>query len=189
MKKDTRDRSAYYKEYYEANKDKIKDRQKKTGKIWREKNKDDLKSKSKNYYEANKEKISERASKQRYEKYHENPKQDLAKQKEWKISNYEKYLLQSAKARAKKQNIPFDISASDLVIPTHCPYLGIKLIPFSEWASPSLDKIIPHLGYVVGNVQVISKLANTMKSCATIEELVTFAENVLRLHKVNEEEL
>lgn len=189
MKKNTRDRSVYYKEYYETNKERIATRQKVYNKNWREKNKDILKSKSKKYYESNKDRIKERTSKQRHEKYHKNPGQELAKQKEWKVNNYEKYLLQSAKARAKKQNIPFDIVASDLIIPTHCPYLGIELIPFSEWASPSLDKIVPQLGYVVGNVQVISKLANTMKSCATIKELVTFAENVLKLHKINEEEL
>lgn len=182
MKKDTRDRSAYYKEYYEANKERIATRQKVSGKDWREKNKDTLKSKSKEYYESNKDRIKERTSKQRYEKYHKNPKQDLAKQKEWKINNYEKYLLQSAKARAKKQNVPFDIVASDLTIPTHCPYLGIELVPFSEWASPSLDKIIPHLGYVVGNVQVISKLANTMKSCATVDQILTFSKNAMRIH-------
>ena len=35
----------------------------------------------------------------------------------------------------------------------------------------SLDCIIPELGYVPGNVAVISRRANTIKNDATIEEL------------------
>ena len=37
-------------------------------------------------------------------------------------------------------------------------------------ASPSLDQIVPGLGYVKGNVQVISHRANTLKSDGTLEE-------------------
>jgi hypothetical protein len=42
----------------------------------------------------------------------------------------------------------------------------------------SLDKIDPSKGYVVGNLQVISKKANSMKSDATIEELRKFVKNI-----------
>jgi hypothetical protein len=41
-----------------------------------------------------------------------------------------------------------------------------------------LDKIIPELGYVKGNVRIISTLANTMKSNATKDQLLTFAKNI-----------
>lgn len=37
--------------------------------------------------------------------------------------------------------------------------------------SPSLDRVIPELGYVPGNVIVISWRANNLKRDATIEEL------------------
>ena len=43
----------------------------------------------------------------------------------------------------------------------------------------SLDRIIPELGYVPGNVQVISQLANAMKWDSTREERLTFANWVL----------
>lgn len=49
--------------------------------------------------------------------------------------------------------------------------------------SPSLDKIIPSLGYVKGNIQVISLLANKMKTSATIEQLRIFSKNVLKMYK------
>lgn len=178
-----RDRADYFKKYYEQNKEAITARKKEEGKAYREKHKEQLKAKRKEYYWKNKETISARTKANKKQKYAEDPSSDLAKQKQWKIKNQEKYLASSAKARSKKYGIVFDISADDIHIPDFCPYLGIKLEPFSEWSSPSLDKIDPALGYVKGNIQVVSLLANTMKSSASIEQLVTFAENVLRLHK------
>ena len=84
-------------------------------------------------------------------------------------------IVQRAKQRAKKKNIPFDITSKDIYIPEFCPILGIKL----NWAdkqggnfdSPSLDKIIPSKGYVKGNIQIISKRANTIKGDASAEEI------------------
>lgn len=82
---------------------------------------------------------------------------------------------------------PFDISVDDIYIPEYCPYLNVKLsTDFSDVHSPfyfSIDRIDSSKGYVKGNIQVISKMANTMKNNATIEELVTFSENVIKLHK------
>lgn len=56
-----------------------------------------------------------------------------------------------------------------------CPILGIQL----DWTtedqvsanSPTLDAIIPELGHIIGNVQLISHKANTIKSNATLAEL------------------
>jgi len=50
----------------------------------------------------------------------------------------------------------------------------------SKASSPSLDKIIPSLGYVVGNVQWLSKKANGMKQDASFQELEKFAKWVLK---------
>jgi hypothetical protein len=44
--------------------------------------------------------------------------------------------------------------------------------------SPSLDKIIPSLGYVRGNVQVISQRANSIKRDATLAELELLVQNM-----------
>ena len=63
---------------------------------------------------------------------------------------------------------------SDIIIPTYCPILKIKLL-FSKNIvqdnSPSVDRIIPELGYVKGNIQIISFKANRIKGHATINEL------------------
>lgn len=93
----------------------------------------------------------------------------------------------SAKQRARRQNIPFDIEESDIQIPTHCPYLGLELKPFSMLGEPrdsvmSLDKLNPEAGYVKGNIEVISWLANNMKNSASPEQLVMFAKTILDRH-------
>ena len=81
-----------------------------------------------------------------------------------------------ARSRSKKNKIPFSIKFSDVPeVPEFCPVLGIPLTPNSGKrtdSSPSLDKIIPSLGYVPGNVDVISFRANTLKNSASLEELV-----------------
>lgn len=100
--------------------------------------------------------------------------------RQWYKNNPEKRLLQGARKRAKEKGLPCTITEKDIIIPQYCPYLGIKLETSSPRGSSranvySLDKIIPELGYVPGNIEVISHLANTMKSNATIEQLYQFA--------------
>lgn len=93
----------------------------------------------------------------------------------------EHWLHLRAKARAKDAMIPFNIEVSDITIPTHCPILGIELYRNAGENrpgpnSPSLDKIDSSLGYIKGNIHVISYKANRMKNNASLEELKRFAE-------------
>lgn len=68
------------------------------------------------------------------------------------------------------------------IAPSKCPVFNRKFVErgagFSPW-SPSIDKIDPRLGYVRGNIQVISMMANAMKRNATPAQLRQFAEWVL----------
>lgn len=92
--------------------------------------------------------------------------------------NPEMHMWHSAKSRAKRLRIPFDITKEDIIIPEFCPVFGIKLTigVRSENGAPhpysaSLDKIIPELGYVKGNIRVISFRANELKRDGTLEEM------------------
>lgn len=84
--------------------------------------------------------------------------------------------------RATDKGLPFDLSIDYLcsIFPTDnkCPALGIEL----SWGdkdgrenSPSLDRIIPSLGYVQTNVAWLSEKANRIKTNATTEELFSVA--------------
>lgn len=77
-----------------------------------------------------------------------------------------------AKQRAKERGIFFDLKLEDIVIPKYCPILGIELKKTNNRdTSPSLDRYIPELGYVPGNIAVISNRANQIKSNANLQEL------------------
>lgn len=100
----------------------------------------------------------------------------------------ESRMLNRASTRARKGGFECTITTDDIVIPETCPILGTPLIhhsgsPGGKPNSPSLDRIDNELGYVPGNVRVISHLANMMKSCANEEQLVRFAEWVIDEYK------
>lgn len=83
-------------------------------------------------------------------------------------------LWSKAKERARRLGLPFNIIVEDVVIPVVCPVLDIPLVwgsPTQVDASPTLDRINSSLGYVRGNVKVISWRANKLKSNATVDEL------------------
>lgn len=85
------------------------------------------------------------------------------------------YLLKCAKRRAVKLGREFSITVDDIQIPSHCPVFGTELTVLSDSkAAPnsmSLDRIDNSLGYIPGNVVVVSYRANTLKKDASIEEL------------------
>ena len=78
-----------------------------------------------------------------------------------------------AKGRAKKNNLPYDITEEYLksIWPkdNKCPILGtdFKSGLSNKYQLPTLDKIYPKKGYVKGNVAVISFRANQVKSDIT----------------------
>ncbi len=101
-------------------------------------------------------------------------------------------MLQAAKQRAVRQSVLFTLTENDLVMPDTCPILGMKLeVKQGKGGaanSPSLDKIKPEFGYIPGNVQIISNLANVMKSNASLDQMVRlgrWASKQIKLERVN----
>lgn len=87
-------------------------------------------------------------------------------------------ILRAARQRAKLRGLPFSLTIEDLpsTLPETCPVLGIAIYSnvggrSTKPHSPSLDRIVPTLGYVKGNVRIISHRANELKSNATVDEL------------------
>ena len=94
--------------------------------------------------------------------------------KRYREMSSELRLYKAAKQRAAREGTLFSITVEDLVVPEFCPILGIKL-QHNEGKqgddSPSLDKVIPELGYVPGNIAVISLKANIIKDKYSYSEL------------------
>jgi hypothetical protein len=146
------------------------------------KHKEKRKEKAREYYHQNKEKVLETVHKYRTEN------RDIIREKgkEYYRRKLENRLLNAARARSKKYGFEFNIDITDIVIPTHCPLLGIELYVAEgrktvKNNSASLDRIDSTKGYVKGNVWVISHKANTMKSNATLEEMKTLVTNWILL--------
>lgn len=98
-------------------------------------------------------------------------------------SSYKKYMVRNARERAKKLRVPFALNYQDFEIPEYCPLLGIKLIKHvghqtKNDDSPSLDRIVPNLGYTKDNVWVISMKANRIKNDSSLEELEMIVNNL-----------
>ena len=105
----------------------------------------------------------------------------------WRARNPLALLVKSARRRALRQQVPFDLDPARLSIPPVCPVLGIPLYRnvggrTQHDSSPTLDRLKPELGYVHGNVVVVSERANRIRSNATPDELrkiATYYENSL----------
>ena len=86
------------------------------------------------------------------------------------------FTIRDAKKRAEKFNVDFNLTEEYVksIYPKDgkCPALGIKLKKLDGSNAPSLDRIIPKLGYVEDNVQWVSKLANQIMSKATPEQVI-----------------
>ena len=100
--------------------------------------------------------------------------------------NPEKHMLYNAHARAKTTDIIFDLKLKDIVIPKICPVLKIPLFigtgqPTNN--SPSIDKIIPELGYTPINIVIVSHRANSIKNNASFDEIKLIFNNYYNSHK------
>ena len=107
-------------------------------------------------------------------------------------------MMEGARDRARKNNIPYDLSIHDLrnLVTDKCPILGIKFELNKQgqaWGkgkgknnwqtSPSLDRIIPEKGYVKDNIIIVSLMANSIKNQATPKQILTVGNFYKKLYK------
>lgn len=116
----------------------------------------------------------------RWAQYQERQKRKACRQPTARAKKYVEDLAyrlwDNALRRARKRGIEFTIKVSDVVVPTHCPILGLELKPAigakaPAANSPSLDRVDCRYGYVRGNVLVVSFRANTLKNNGTAVEM------------------
>ncbi len=114
--------------------------------------------------------------------YVRNYKRKISLEKPWiKIFNNTKY-------RAKQLSLPFNLTKKYLESiwlfdGDLCPVLGIPMCTTSDQLSnlQSIDRIKPELGYIQGNVRIISHRANTLKSNANSKELLLVYQDMIKI--------
>jgi hypothetical protein len=154
-------------------------------KEWRENNKEYVREKKKENYAENRERSISQSQAWRLA----NPERARQNNKTWQKNNWESMAMSRCKARAKKKGIPFDMSKSDLLdskgnLPEFCPVFPHIKLDYSSgqdrrlWAS--VDRKTPNLGYIKGNVWVISWAANMWKTNGSNAEERAIIEALMR---------
>jgi len=108
-----------------------------------------------------------------YEKSEAGKKRNIKSQQKMHKKDPRKRMLRDARDRATHKSLPFNLTIDDILIPNKCPVFKISLSVSERIASPnspSLDRMVPELGYVKGNVRVISYRANQVKNDGTADE-------------------
>lgn len=87
-------------------------------------------------------------------------------------------VIAAKKHICKKKGLPFDLDENYLksIYRPTCPILGIEMIQMNQDnpradENATLDRLIPSLGYVKGNVTFMSFRANRMKGDSTYDEV------------------
>jgi hypothetical protein len=127
---------------------------------------------------------------ERRRKYNSDPKfkaEFRKKVAEYRRADYRSDMVARAKRRAEDLGLPFDITRNDLPLATHCPVFGFAFEPGRGKpcdTTPTLDRIVPELGYVKGNVIIVSFKANLIKSSATPDEILKVGKFYKKLQNV-----
>lgn len=134
------------------------------------------------HYKKNRPVILQRAKK----RYAANPEKYMAENQQRALADPKKYwaknALKTAKKRAEKYGVPFSITLDYLIsiVPVVCPVFGTPFVLCGNKKacgdSATLDRLKPALGYVPGNVVVISQTANSIKYNATAKEVARVAQ-------------
>lgn len=147
-------------------------------------NREAVKAKARAYYAANKERIAATKREQGNRYYH-----SRKGTQEFKI----KQLYDGARERSRKSELPFDLDVEyikSLWESTNgcCSVSGtpFDLKPSETFQNPnaaSLDKIIPKLGYVKGNVRLVTWHVNAAILNFGLPTFLTLCENVIKHNK------
>ena len=108
------------------------------------------------------------------------------------IKNPIPQMLSNSKIRAGKKGIPHTINTNDIkkIWPkdNRCPILKKEFVmgyKKDKSYAPSLDRVEPKLGYVKGNIMIISDIANRMKQDTSLADLERFAHYYLKNKEAN----
>jgi hypothetical protein len=136
----------------------------------------------------NKEKTKEYNRKWREQQTPDGLTKSVAWQRARRKAKPADYLLFDAKRRADKKNVPYDISNAErtrienIINTGKCEVTGLPFAGLEGTAnpwSPSLDRAVPDLGYVDGNIRVVVWSLNMAKAGWGDDVLLTLARAIV----------
>ena len=136
----------------------------------------------------------ENGGKEEHARWVERNKEHLAEyQRAWTLDRISRdsigYVLARTRTAARKRGLTFSITRVDLEIvwTMRCPVLGIGLTlrnkTKKQHNSLSVDRVDARLGYVPGNIRVISWRANQIKLNASVDELEALVKYLRKVAK------
>lgn len=116
----------------------------------------------------------------RSKRYHERKREDP-------VAAWVRGAANNAKDRARRTGTPYELSKKEVRkaldhCRRKCAYCG-KALDFqcsldNRWDAPSLDKVVPRLGYVPSNIVVCCYRCNAVKNDASPQELRALADAI-----------
>ncbi len=114
---------------------------------------------------------------------------DEEENRRYVVRHWDRNLLRAARNNAKDLSVAFDLTANDIQglwseQNGRCFWFGILLVPSTErrgLSKPSLDRLMPELGYVRGNVVLTSWAANACRNEASTNTFQAFVQQLKSL--------
>lgn len=99
---------------------------------------------------------------------------------------FERALLYQYRSYAKRKGIEFNLTIEDIIIPEKCPLIDepiTRIIGAGKvMYNPSIWLMDETLGYIKGNIMIVSILANSMRSGTSKDKLILFAKRIKKLY-------
>ena len=177
-RRNKQDRSAYNRAYRERNREKLQ----KKSREWYENNRDIVAQKAKVYRASlPKEVLQER--RKRWAAAH----RDKEKKRYHATRTWLPWLnaFRGSKARAKKHNVPFTLTKEWAITnwTGRCTVTDLEFVLSTKRSpyllSPSLDRIVPSLGYTPDNSRFVLHAVNALKGAGTDDDMLTIARAIV----------
>jgi len=165
---------------------KHRDKRSEKNRLWRLENRESQNAKSRAYHQVNREKANSRRRERRATHHEEEKLRQRQYGQRARVALPWKPLLKSAYERSIKKKVPFALTPewAEERWTGHCEITGI---PFGiglresgpKTFSPSIDRIVPALGYVPTNCRFVIWAVNAFKYDGTDEDMISIARAII----------
>jgi hypothetical protein len=153
---------------------------------WHEANKEQQNEKRREWHHSHKGEANERRSAHYYADHELHKENQKVRNYDARLTHPWRALLHGARARALKKKVPYALT-KEWAMETWTGRCAVTNVEFKlglrEWGpkafSPSIDRIVPSLGYVPGNCRFVLWMVNAFKYDGTDEDMIAIARAIV----------